>query len=1045
MMNRIKYVIAFGALTLAGAASATVSTQYVTAMGWRLGSAGTLQTSPARITPSDRQAFYSSITTNQLKTFTCTSVSTLKPTAWYWYDTSSTSSSYTQFATSASSVVWKFHYNYSSNCTAPNTTYVGLVVQYDYINYNLAYNLNGGSGTTPSTTSYIYTNSVKTANAPTRTGYTFGGWTNNTGKVFSAAATTANFGSALGVTGSTDGVTYTLSAKWTPISSMVTFDPNGGTVATASKTVTYGSAYGELPTPEYSGYNFNGWYTSGTSGYQIYTNTIVSIVSNQTLYARWTAGGYTVTFDPGEGTCSTETKTVTRDSTYGTLPTPTRPGYTFAGWYNASGELIVSTTKVELTADETLTAHWTVNSYTVTFHVNGGEGTNTMKTVTFSETYGELQTASRTGYDFVGWFTESAYESGSEVTADTKVEITANQTLYAHWDVKTFTVTFRDASEYDYETLWTQQVQYGGYPTDPGTPSHEGYEFSGWSPAFSTSTAISGDKTYTAQYTANKYKVKLNVNGGTGTARTLTFIYDEDGTLTPNSTLKYSRTGYTFDGWAETTDGEKKYQDGDTVWNLATSGTVDLYAVWVPNTYTVSFSANGGEGDMASLDCIYDEEFTVPESTFTRSGLEFQNWLGSDNKEYEVGATVSNLTSEAGGTFTMTAIWSKTRYVAFDGNGATEGEMAVESWDGDTNRQAIAANAFAKTGYTFDGWATNRADAAALKRAFTNEQQIAGRDLGCDYGETNTFIAVWATNRYTIAFNGGSQASGTMDAVSGYYDNGITLPSNAFIHASNLAFAGWATEAGGDVVFTDGATVTNLTAEADGTVTLYALWDVGELSKAIDCPDQYWKYENLYAGDWGSWNVTTDPPGSNTVSCASAESLAVMAIKVNTNGVLRFYYKGGNVQVRLSTGNSEINNLTEQLTSDDWQLAEVEVNSVTDPTTYLVICKRGSGTVAYVDLVSWTPEGAEPENPEPTEADAPTISAFDESGSGSLALSFAADSSFDYQLLGTNVLTAADWPVLATTNGTGTITFDNLLKDDKPQMFYKLRVIKRGN
>lgn len=67
----------------------------------------------------------------------------------------------------------------------------------------------------------------------------------------------------------------------------VTFNANGGSTSTSSKTVTYGSTYGTLPTPTRQGYGFLGWFTSASGGTQVTSGTSVSITSNQTLYAHW--------------------------------------------------------------------------------------------------------------------------------------------------------------------------------------------------------------------------------------------------------------------------------------------------------------------------------------------------------------------------------------------------------------------------------------------------------------------------------------------------------------------------------------------------------------------------------------------------------------------------------------------------------------------------------------------------------------------------------------------------------------------------------------
>ncbi|WP_195543537.1 SH3 domain-containing protein [Massiliimalia timonensis] len=67
----------------------------------------------------------------------------------------------------------------------------------------------------------------------------------------------------------------------------VTFNANGGSVSTSSKTVKYGSTYGTLPTPTRSGYDFKGWYTAKSGGTKITSSSKVSITKNTTLYAQW--------------------------------------------------------------------------------------------------------------------------------------------------------------------------------------------------------------------------------------------------------------------------------------------------------------------------------------------------------------------------------------------------------------------------------------------------------------------------------------------------------------------------------------------------------------------------------------------------------------------------------------------------------------------------------------------------------------------------------------------------------------------------------------
>ena len=141
---------------------------------------------------------------------------------------------------------------------------------------------------------------------------------------------------------------------------------------------------------------------------------------------------YTISFEENGGS---DVSDITRigGSVIGVLPTPTMTGYTFDGWYtdaeleNEFKETLVPRENI------TLYAKWTGNAYTVSFHVNGGTGeTPPDMTVFYNGTYGVLPEAQRTGYGFAGWFT--AAEGGTQINADTRVELTADQTLYAHWD-----------------------------------------------------------------------------------------------------------------------------------------------------------------------------------------------------------------------------------------------------------------------------------------------------------------------------------------------------------------------------------------------------------------------------------------------------------------------------------------------------------------------------------------------------------------------------------------------------------------------------------
>lgn len=222
-----------------------------------------------------------------------------------------------------------------------------------------------------------------------------------------------------------------------------------------------GLASSKITIPAKTGYTFGGYYTStGGGGTQyitsggVMTNNLYKQSGNRTLYAKWTAKTFTVTFDANGGTTSTASKTVTYASTYGTLPTPTRTGHSFSGWYTAKsgGTKITADTTVSITAAQTLYARWTANQYTLTVNPNGGAYAGSTSATTLSTklqygttTNGTIAIPERNGYKFLGYYT--AATGGTKVYDETGAcvknttyfdsngayKATSNLTVYAQW------------------------------------------------------------------------------------------------------------------------------------------------------------------------------------------------------------------------------------------------------------------------------------------------------------------------------------------------------------------------------------------------------------------------------------------------------------------------------------------------------------------------------------------------------------------------------------------------------------------------------------
>lgn len=291
-----------------------------------------------------------------------------------------------------------------------------LQARWEFTNYVVTLNPNGGT-CSPTSINVCYSKTYANLPTPAWVGHTFTGWYTPEGELITQS-------SVVNLTGNT-----TLTAHWTTNTYTVTFDPDGGSVTPASITVTYGQPYGTLPTATLTGNTFFGWFTPTSE--RVYPTTTVTLTSDITLKAYWELAKYTISFDANGGSCSTASTTVVYSGTYGDLPTPTRTGYAFTGWYTPAGDFICSSSRVLVTGNTTVTAHWVPSAYTAYFDANGGSCSTGSKTVNYNSTYGTLPTPYRTGYSFLGWYTST----GMRVTSSTVVSSPSDITLTARWSI----------------------------------------------------------------------------------------------------------------------------------------------------------------------------------------------------------------------------------------------------------------------------------------------------------------------------------------------------------------------------------------------------------------------------------------------------------------------------------------------------------------------------------------------------------------------------------------------------------------------------------
>ena len=308
-----------------------------------------------------------------------------------------------------------------------------------------------------------------------------------------------------------------------------------------------------------------------------------------------------------------------------------------------------------------------------------------------------------------------------------------------------------------------EQKKYCGEPLTLSTavPQRTYYVFRGWADSYSkTSPDYSPGSEYTddadvtlyALWNTSSYTVTYNANGGTGApaAQTTESIYD-----TVLSTVKPTRTGYSFGGWALTsTAGTAAYTSGST---YSGRSSVTLYAVWNSIGYIVTYNANGGSGAPSLQSKTYGQTITLSSARPTRSGYTFLGWgtsSGATYASYSPGASYSGNSD-----LFLYAVWQTDSYtVSYNANGGSGAPSSQTKNRGTT--LTLSSTVPTRSGYTFKGWGTSSTSTSASYQA--------GGSYSSD--ASITLYAVWekeASFYYRASLNttiSGSCYSGTRQA-----------------------------------------------------------------------------------------------------------------------------------------------------------------------------------------------------------------------------------------------------------------------------------------
>ena len=533
---------------------------------------------------------------------------------------------------------------------------------------------------------------------PTKTGYNFLGWYNqrNSGTKITEGSTVVNSGTP----NFSDKLDRDVDiyAHWDPITYTVIYDGNGATSgSTASSTHTYDEAKNLTPNGFKHEYTVNFDYN--------YSGATVTTATATSTFNGWVCSKDGKTYGDGASvinltTVDKDTITMTAQWTEATvtLPSASRTGYKFDGWYTAAegGTRVTDSAFTPNKNGITLYAHWTPITYTVNYNGNAA-------------TSGSTASSSHT-YDIAKNLTENGFKRDIIITFNYNDGVTANSRTTLPSDFSGWANSANGAAIYsdkenvvnltsvDNSTV-TLYAKWNDSSVTLPNPTRKGHTFNGW---FDESgNKVSGTITptqnvmLTAHWDAITYTVIYDGNGATsGSTASSIHTYGVEKALTPNGfsrsfnvifdnndetgTTSSETVTSTFNGWSTVAGGSSVYANGEKVVNLSEKAgdSVKLYANWNDGT------------------------LTLPEDP-TRTGYTFRGWFTAavGGSKIENGSTISS-------DRTIYAHWDINSYIINFINGETV--LQSSSWNYNTTPQyngAIPTKASDSIyEYTFSGW-----------------------------------------------------------------------------------------------------------------------------------------------------------------------------------------------------------------------------------------------------------------------------------------------------------------------------------------------------
>lgn len=605
----------------------------------------------------------------------------------------------------------------------------------------------------------------------------------------------------------------------------VAFEANGGSAVEGLSGVT---EVAEAPSSVRTGYTLEGWYLASDLSGEAVTFPL-TVTADTTLYAKWSANTYTVSFDytTADGGIGESSIEGTYGSALGALPAPTMTGYTFAGWYD--GDTLYTADSLMPAGGLELSAVFAANTYRLTFDTTVEGLAVEDVSVTFAAAVPALPVPEREGYTFLGWWDAD----GDKFEAGAPYNTVGDTALTARWEQITFTVTA--VVGYDGGEDKTVTVPYGttigevletiGYVSRPGYEQPDWYLDAEFANEVDEDAKLTEETSIYAKWEAETYTLTFSKWGlregslvlfepsGENYDFTRTVTYGQPiGDLPGVEEDVYVPAGFTFTGWGTvnpSNTGERNNPvEEDTVWTWTDNNQINLKPGYERITYTLTLDA--GEGAFAEG----GSTVTVPAEYYTSLSALLSSYTPAQDGKTFGGWTYDGETVDTAGFYTwtqditLTAVWIEASYTVtldFNDEDATPDDSIEVYYLGTFGDKLPIPQ---RDGFEFLGWEYIEGDTVT---AVTSEtvfdwtsditlvakwQELDSVQISYTYDSATQSYAVekldtsTGANVYVPVYEGDSITSLTIPAT---YDDGIngehpvtTIGLNAFKDKANL-------------------------------------------------------------------------------------------------------------------------------------------------------------------------------------------------------------------------------------------------------------------